>query len=253
MANKNYLFRYTPNQKQKIFGETKLDRVQPFSRDKRLTVMVWNIYKQQRLNWLPFLLEYGKGRDLLLLQEARSSEELLQFSSRHFHVADQVPAIEMPKHAFGVMTLASAYPIYSRPFRKAEPLLRLPKSALITIYPLYDGRLLMVVNVHAVNFSLGVTIYQEQIQSISEHVMRHQGPVIFAGDFNTWSRQRLYMLYTFTRRMGLRPVMFQEDLRKSVFNYPLDFIFYRELEVEQSRVIKTDASDHNPMLVDFIL
>ncbi|PWD83809.1 endonuclease/exonuclease/phosphatase family protein [Ignatzschineria cameli] len=256
MANhKNHLFRFTSNQngKETLHGETRLDRFYPFSKDNRLTVMVWNIYKQQKLNWLPILTEYGKDRDLILLQEAKASEELIQFSKTHFLVGDQVPAIEITKDAYGVMTLASSYPLYSRPFRTTEPFLRLAKSALVTVYPLHDKRLLMVVNVHSVNFSLGVKIYREQIQSIAEHVINHNGPVIFAGDFNTWSRKRRHLLYLFTRRMGLKPVIFNDDYRKAFFNSPLDFVFYRGLRLEKSEVIKTDASDHNPLLVDFRL
>lgn len=256
MANKkNHLFRFTSEQKDRetLHGETRLDRYYPFSKDNRLTIMVWNIYKQQKLNWLSILNEYGKDRDLILLQEAKSSEALVKFSQEHFLVGDQVPAIEITKESYGVMTLASSYPVYSRPFRTSEPFLRLAKSALITVYPLYDKRLLMVVNVHSVNFSLGVKIYREQIQSIAEHVMNHNGPVIFAGDFNTWSRKRLRLLYLFTRRMGLKSVNFDDDHRKSFFNSPLDFVFYRGLRLEKSQVLETDASDHNPLLVDFRL
>lgn len=253
MVQKNHLFRFASHKssRETLYGETRLDRHYPFSKDNRLTVMVWNIYKQQKLNWLSLLKEYGKDRDLILLQEAKASPELLAFSKAHFLVGDQVPAIEITKDAYGVMTLASSYPVYSRPFRTAEPFLRLAKSALITVYPLYDKRLLMVVNIHSVNFSLGVKIYREQIQSISEHVMNHNGPVIFAGDFNTWSRKRLHLLYLFTRRMGLKSVCFDNDCRKSFFNSPLDFVFYRGLILEKSEVIQTDASDHNPLLVNF--
>lgn len=253
MAQKNHLFRFAShkNNRETLYGETRLDRYYPFSKDNRLTVMVWNIYKQQKLNWLSILKEYGKDRDLILLQEAKASDELVKFSKDHFLVGDQVPAIEITKDSYGVMTLASSYPVYSRPFRTAEPFLRLAKSALITIYPLFDKRLLMVVNIHSINFSLGVKIYREQIQSISEHVMNHNGPVIFAGDFNTWSRKRLHLLYLFTRRMGLKPVSFDDDCRKSFLNSPLDFVFYRGLILEKSEVLQTDASDHNPLLVNF--
>ena len=255
MNQKNHLFRFTSGktERETLHGETRLDRYHTFSRDNRLTVMVWNIYKQQKMNWLPILNAYGKDRDLILLQEARASESLIQFSREHFMVSDQVPAIEFTKDSYGVMTLASSYPVYSRPFRTTEPFLRLAKSALVTVYPLYDKRLLMVVNVHSVNFSLGVKIYREQIQAIAELVMNHSGPVIFAGDFNTWSRKRRHLLYLFTRRMGLKTVTFPDDQRKAFFSAPLDFIFYRGLHLEKSEVIKTDASDHNPLLVDFRL
>ncbi len=255
MAPKNHLFRFLSNKKERetLYGETRLDRFFPLAKDNRLSIMVWNIYKQQKLNWLSFLNAHGKDRDLILLQEAQASDELIRFSREHFLVGDQVPAIELTKNSYGVMTLAASYPVYSRPFRTVEPFLRLAKSALVTVYPLHDKRLLMVVNVHSVNFSLGVKIYREQIQSIAEHVMNHNGPVIFAGDFNTWSKKRLHLLYLFTRRMGLKSVSFDHDHRKSFFNSPLDFVFYRGLRLESSEVIETDASDHNPLVANFRL
>jgi len=34
---------------------------------------------------------------------------------------------------------------------------------------------------------------------------------------------------------------------------PLDFVFYRDLKIEQAKIVHTNASDHNPILVDFII
>ncbi len=53
------------------------------------------------------------------------------------------------------MTLSAAHPVYCCPLREREPILRLAKSALVTVYPLPDTRLLMVVNIHAVNLAWG--------------------------------------------------------------------------------------------------
>lgn len=46
----------------------------------------------------------------------------------------------------------------------------------------------MVINIHAINFSIGVEVYGKQLDAIGEQVKRHAGPVIMAGDFNAWSR-----------------------------------------------------------------
>ncbi len=51
----------------------------------------------------------------------------------------------------------------------------------MTVYPLPDTRLLMVVNVHAVNFSLGVDVYSKQLLPIGDQIAHHSGPVIMAG------------------------------------------------------------------------
>ncbi len=255
MKQKEYIYRSTKEKERErlYLAEESFILGRPLPTTNYLSIFVWNIYKQQRLDWLTLLKEEESKHDLMLLQEAQSTPPLIKFAREYYEVADHVPAIEMPNLASGVMTLATTLPIYTRSFQQKEPLLRLSKSALITLYPLYDGRLLMVINVHAVNFSLGVEAYETQIKTIANHVMLHDGPMIFAGDFNTWSRPRLYLLYRFARQMGLRPVTFKQDRRTAVFNLPLDFIFYRELTLLESAVIETNASDHNPLTARFQL
>jgi len=214
--------------------------------------MVWNIFKQQRADWLSVLQSFGKDAQLVLLQEAQTTPELIHFATSNYLAADQVPAIALPQHPSGVMTLSAAHPVYCCPLREREPLLRLSKSALVTVYPLLDGRLLMVVNIHAVNFSIGVDVYSKQLDPIGEQIANHKGPVVMAGDFNAWSRQRINALFSFASNIWLREVRFPSDLRRRAFGKPLDFIFYRDLNVQNASVMETQASDHNPLLVEFL-
>src|SRR5476649_3051099 len=44
-----------------------------------LRVMVWNIFKQQRADWLSVLQGFGKDAQLVLLQEAQTTPELIRF------------------------------------------------------------------------------------------------------------------------------------------------------------------------------
>ncbi|QKJ85950.1 hypothetical protein PMPD1_0982 [Paramixta manurensis] len=223
----------------------------PISTEATLRVLVWNIFKQQRADWMSVLQNFGKHAHLVLLQEAQTTPELIHFATSNYLAADQVPAFVLPQHPSGVMTLAAAHPVYCCPLREREPLLRLAKSALITAYPLPDDSMLMVVNIHAVNFSLGIDVYSKQLGPIGEQILHHQGPVIMAGDFNAWSRQRINALYRFAREMGLREVRFTDDHRRKAFGRPLDFVFYRDMNVSEASVLVTQASDHNPLLVEF--
>lgn len=218
-----------------------------------LRVMVWNIFKQQRLNWRSVLQDFGKDTQLVLLQEAQSTPELIRFATEHYFTTDQVPAIVLPQHPSGVMTLSAAQPMYCCPLREREPLLRISKSALITVYALRNAQQLMVINIHAINFSLGVEVYGKQLDAIGEQLRCHAGPVVMAGDFNAWSRSRINALYQFASGMALREVRFADDRRRRTFGRPLDFVFYRGLSVMQSSVLVTQASDHNPLLVEFRL
>ncbi|UVK77092.1 MAG: endonuclease/exonuclease/phosphatase domain-containing protein YafD [Sodalis sp. Fle] len=223
----------------------------PLPGSRILRVMVWNIFKQQRANWLSVLQEFGRNAQLILLQEAQTTPELVKYATSHYLAADQVPALIFPQHPSGVMTLSATHPIYCCPLREREPLLRLAKSALVTVYPIHNGQLLMVVNIHAVNFSFGIDVYTKQLEPIGEQILHHYGPVITAGDFNAWSRQRMLALHRFTERMGLGEVTFIDDQRRRTFGRPLDFIFYRDMKVSEASVLVTQASDHNPLLVEF--
>lgn len=216
-----------------------------------LQVLVWNIFKQQRANWLSLLEQFSQHTQLMLLQEAQTTPELVSFATRHYQAADQVPAIGLTAHPSGVMTLSAAHPLYCCPLREREPILRLAKSALVTIYPLTDNQLLMVVNIHAVNFSIGIDVYSKQLLPIADQIAHHQGPVIMAGDFNAWNRSRIDALYRFTHDAALHEVHFYNDRRRRAFGHPLDFVFYRNLHVHQASVLVTSASDHNPLLVEF--
>nr|WP_092518779.1 endonuclease/exonuclease/phosphatase family protein [Xenorhabdus japonica] len=261
-AKKNYAMRYIAGQpveqvfptSKQLLEEAALPRGEPIlASNNELSIAIWNIYKQQRPLWQSVLTSLIEKSDLILLQEAQTTPALLEFIAASGLVADQVPAFAIPQHPSGVMTLASSSPIYCCPLREKEPILRLSKSSLITVYPLPDKRQLMVINVHAINFSLGIDVYSRQLNNIGIHISLHNGPVIFAGDFNAWSRQRLKILERFARRMQLKEVHFNDDHRTIVFGKPLDFIFYRELKVLSAEVVMTGASDHNPLMVNFSL
>lgn len=222
----------------------------PLSTDEKIRVLVWNIFKQQRAEWKSVLKNFGKDAHLVLLQEAQTTPEMVRFATTNYLAADQVPALVLPQHLWCHDAGFGASGVLL-PAARREPILRLAKSALVTVYPLPDTRLLMVVNIHAVNFSLGVDVYSKQLLPIGDQIAHHSGPVIMAGDFNAWSRSRMNALYHFAREMSLREVRFPDDQRRRAFGRPLDFVFYRGLSVHDASVLVTRASDHNPLLVEF--
>ncbi|WJV52904.1 endonuclease/exonuclease/phosphatase family protein [Pectobacteriaceae bacterium CE90] len=261
MRKKTYAMRYVAGQPaEQIFQPVAMQSMKQSSSSGLLLpekdilrVMVWNIFKQQRMDWLSVLQGFGSNTQLMLLQEAQSTPELIRFATTNYLSADQVPAFALPQYPSGVMTLSAVQPMYCCPLREREPLLRLSKSALVTVYSLHGGYKLMVVNIHAINFSFGVEIYSKQLEAIGDQLGCHNGPVIMAGDFNTWSQPRMNALYRFATRMGLMEVCFSDDYRRRSFGRPLDFVFYRDLDVAASSVLVTKASDHNPLLVEFEL
>ena len=226
----------------------------PIDRDGQLNILVWNIYKQQKDNWKAALNRLSAQSDLVLLQEASLTPELKTFVIDKSYSAELVRAFDIFDTSAGVLTLAKSPASKVCAHTAIEPWLRLPKSALLSEYRLSNGETLMVINIHAINFTLGTEDYKNQIEALSKEVEGHNGPLIVAGDFNSWSGARLTELTTQVQQLDLKEVVFTPDERmRFITGLPLDHVFYRGLEIKEAHSIKSNASDHNPLQVNFSL
>lgn len=215
-------------------------------------VTVWNLYKGQRKNWRKGMDSYAKGQDLVLLQESATRPDMLDWLRAGDFQWQQLQAFTQGGVSFGVMTVAKTPQAFVCGVRSPEPLLRIPKSGLVSLYPLQgdpDG--VMVINIHAVNFELGMATFREQLNDLTALVRRHQGPVILAGDFNTWSDKRQFWLNKLVDELGLQEAVPVPDLRRTAFGRPLDHLYYRNLDLVEVSSPATDSSDHNPIIARF--
>ncbi|WP_299792275.1 endonuclease/exonuclease/phosphatase family protein [uncultured Shewanella sp.] len=221
--------------------------------DGRLNVSVWNIYKQKKRNWRRVLNNLSHSSQLVLLQEAGLSEEMVHFiASRSLNVA-MARAFKLFGTSLGVMNLSDAGAINACAFHATEPLIRFAKSALVTHYPLSNGESLLVVNLHGINFDWKLTRYTEQFEALSLELSGHSGPIILAGDFNTWRKDRFELIAEFARRFDLSEAEYHLDERQRFFGLALDHLFYRGLDFHHAESRVTDASDHNPIIAHFTL
>lgn len=222
----------------------------PTLRSPELRVLSWNLHKNGDPGWHADLVRFAAVSDLLLIQEAALTAEL----QRTLHDAAYdwllANAFMLHDHATGVLSAARVRPASACVQRSFEPLLRLPKSAAITRYAL-QGTLqtLVVANVHSINFTLGLRAYRAQLDAIARELADHRGPVIVAGDFNTWSAPRLAIARDVMKRLGLVPVLPPIDTRSRVFGHQVDYVFVRGLDVISAEAPEVHSSDHNPVLV----
>ncbi|EGA63599.1 endonuclease/exonuclease/phosphatase family protein [Vibrio brasiliensis] len=222
--------------------------------DNRINLLVWNIYKQNRDTWRSRLDQYAQGKQLVLLQEASMTPQLKEWISKGQWFGSQVDAFKAFDTTAGVLNLSLDSPSKACAYTELEPWLRLPKSALYALYPLSNGQQLAVVNIHAVNFTYGTEEYHRQLKVLVDELSQHQGPVIVAGDFNSWSEQRLKVMSESLSAVGLKEVNYTSDNRTQfITGLPLDHVFYRGLKLEKAEAPISDASDHNPILVTFHL
>ncbi len=219
----------------------------------QIRLLNWNIFKGKKQSWASDLKGLTSDSDLVLLQEALLVDDFYSHISDHVsvHVAQGFVTKTAPT---GVLTAASAPSLRNDTWHHPEPFLRTSKSALITEYRLSDtSQTLLVANIHSINFSLGTVAFSLQLTDIFAELSAHPGPVLLAGDFNTWRAKRMRILSGLADDCGLQDVAFAEDGRKQVFRRSLDHVFYRGLQCTHAEVIKVSSSDHNPIQASFTL
>ena len=212
-------------------------------------MMSWNIEKSQNPGWEKDFQQLGRGRQLLLIQEAsaesRIGNALPQPLFRAFAAGYTTKSLTS-----GVLTLSSVEPSLQCNLTAWEPWLGTPKATNITEYILADSdHRLLVINLHAVNFTVGQEEFAAQIDALKPILTNHRGPLLVAGDFNTWSNSRGEYLQQFMTEHELSAVEFAEDKRTTFWDLPLDHIYLRGMRSVEARVVVVDTSDHNPLLV----
>ncbi len=214
-----------------------------------LRVLSWNVHKNDDPGWDADLARFAADSDLLLIQEAALSAGLQRVLAAAGYDGLLASSFKLNGHETGVLTAARVRPTSACVQRFFEPLLQLPKSTVITRYGLRGtAETLAVANVHSINFTLGLDDYRAQLEAIAREFAGHRGPVIVAGDFNTWSAMRVELVNDVMHRMNLVPVLPPSDRRSRFLGQQVDYIFVRGLDVVYAEAPEVGSSDHNPVL-----
>jgi endonuclease/exonuclease/phosphatase (EEP) superfamily protein YafD len=213
-----------------------------------IRLLTWNVHKQDDPGWDRDLARFAAANDVVLLQEAvlqPSLREIIEGAGMRWVMASSFIYSDVD---IGVVTGSRKVPLATCTQRVTEPLIRIPKSGMITWYRL-AGReeTLAVVNVHAINFALVLDGYREQLESLGKALESHPGPIVFAGDLNTWSDARNEIVRAVAQRLGLKEIEFKEDKRTLFMGKQLDHIYVRGLDVVEAEAIPVESSDHNPV------
>ena len=213
-----------------------------------IRLLSWNIHKQSDPGWQRDLREFGERNDLVLLQESVLDPPLRNVIDGEGFRWVMASSFLESGIDIGVLTASRIAPVANCTQRVVEPLLRIPKSAVISWFPLQGRRdTLAVVNVHAINFSLSLGAFRAQFAAIGDALERHEGPVIVAGDLNTWTDARADAVRNLARRLHLTEVRFAADRRSHFFGHELDHIYTRDLATVASFATVVKSSDHNPV------
>lgn len=218
-----------------------------------ITLLSWNIGKGSREFWERDLRTMALGKELVILQEVVLNSGIEQQLPEHDH-ASFSRGFTSRSRTTGVATYSKRRPTAECQLSVVEPLLRSRKATSITEFAI-EGRddTLLVVNVHAVNFSVGLGRFRAQMEQIRQIVSVHDGPAIVSGDFNTWRRKRGNVVRAMVDDLALSPVYIADDRRKRFNGHALDHFFIRGLSVGTIETKQVTSSDHNPISVELRL
>lgn len=218
-----------------------------------ISLVNWNIQKGHNPDWIADLATFSDNPHLMVFQEAALDAEAWNTVGNE-HYRSFATGYKTSRSLTGLMTLSTVEPLAQCNLVSVEPWLRSPKATLVTEYALTDtDKTLLVVNIHAINFTFGTRRFKEQINIALAVVDDHDGPVLMSGDFNTWHWRQSAVLQEMTEERGFEVLSFDNDHRTRAFGQVLDYIFVRDLQVLDSSTADYSSSDHNPMYVRFSL
>lgn len=235
-------------------GDIKKTELNP----KSIKLLIWNLYKGQRESFESNFIELVKSKDILILQEMLLDSKMTTLFTKlsDFYLVGATSFMNNGVRT-GVLTAAQSRVHDSKYLRSNfnEPLSKTPKISLLNFYAIRGSKLqLLVVNTHAINFVV-ISEYENQIQDLYMKVKDYAGPIIFAGDFNTWSLGRMEVLKSYTNKLNLKEVYFAKDDRARILGYPLDHVFYSSgIQLVKATVRgDLDGSDHKALEVEFLV
>ncbi|MBN3882005.1 MAG: endonuclease/exonuclease/phosphatase family protein [Nostoc sp.] len=230
-----------------------------------IKVLSWNIAKQNyNKTWVKDFSQIIETYqpNLIFLQEFSlrlEADKLETWLKMNWSFAPNFVDIHHQCYS-GILTAATISPLTKKVIttKHYEPIVRTPKISLVTEYLLSDkSTTLLTINSHLINF-VDLNKFKIQLNELEQALSTHRGPLIFSGDFNTWSRKRAVILNQVTTQLGLTPVIFapheKEKIKRFLLSPPLDHIFYRDISVKKAsaKVLeKICSSDHKPLLAEF--
>ncbi|MFN9115568.1 MAG: endonuclease/exonuclease/phosphatase family protein [Bacteroidota bacterium] len=226
-----------------------------------LKILVWNIHRGDDDLFSYDYQKLTRDKDLVLLQEANLDSDLARTLKlpklQLVHAESFTSPLSSTK--MGVATLSKAAPVTNVGLKSPVTELKTttPKVSLIQTFRLSGTRqTLLVANVHAINFVPNVD-FVKHIAQISKAIAFHRGPMIVAGDFNTWNVDRLIYLDKILSVIKLKRVDFPAGRTRfpsigyilgTLTGGELDHVYVRGLKVIDSHVeVTVTTSDHKPL------
>ena len=230
---------------------------------KNVKLVVWNILKATEESFIKDFNSFGRDTDIFMLQEVDNSDEFFKaYESYPNHQIHFGTSFNYRRGMWGGERFLSGTAISSDVdvldsgmirSKKKEPFVKTPKVVTWAKFPVTGKKDLLVVNIHGLNMTRNKH-FKAQLDECEEIILAHDGPVIFAGDFNTSDEEKLNAMWTLAWKTKLKTVTFENDQRKrSRFSkIIIDWTLAKGIEVKSSEVYSSlKGSDHKAMGVTF--
>ncbi len=238
-----------PEQCRQLIGQTQAGSNRDAFDPGDIQILNWNLQKGQKRGWQSDLELLAARSQLVMIQEA-SLDAAMTDPGGPARFAAFAPGYRTRSSITGVLTLSEVMPLAHCSLTSHEPWLGTPKATSISEYALNGSdETLVVVNIHAVNFTFGVSDYRRQLQQIRTALQDHRGPVIMTGDFNSWRLRRQHLLQQLVDDLGLKAPEYKLDNRVRVFGHAIDHIYIRGFSSQPAISPVVTSSDHNPLVV----
>lgn len=209
-----------------------------------VTLISWNAHKLADTNFFYDLKKLSAGADLMMVQEAVHTTAWQAAFASHMPFAFSFnKSFCWDDTANGVLTasrlgLDKNLALLSPGTEPGSFTHKVSGYSQILI----GGKTVHVINTHALNFNVGIA-FEDQIDQLAKFMAQLQGPIIWAGDFNTWNPLRTDYLNEKAKTLGLTHVTPTNDSRFLV----LDHIYVRGLTAVSAEVLDLKSSDHYPL------
>ena len=245
----SWIFNEPEPDKRLVFHNSSLEKT-TFQPEDAIKLLVWNIHKEDRPSFLTTFEGLLEESNLILLQETLLTPQILElYENSDF---SWMTGISFFRRGMGtgvsggfLFETKNAVALESP---STEPFVRTPKMSLFFDIPIAGSKqVIKVITIHALNFVRSKT-FAKHIAQVLKQVEDHNGPLIFAGDFNDWSRKKSRMLQEMIESHNLQKVIFDKNQSTKI-----DHIFIRGFEVVHSQIVETNESDHKPLMTELRL
>jgi endonuclease/exonuclease/phosphatase (EEP) superfamily protein YafD len=218
-----------------------------------IKVLLWNVFKCKKKGWQEDFITLMRDKDLILLQEAILNSPFdiyFKKSLQHQWMMARSFRNMRTNIETGVKTgsTVAAKKHHFSASNHSEPFTKTKKMLLATLYPLHKlEESLLVINIHIINF-VSYDKFTAHLDQVFKALQHHNGPILLAGDFNTWNRKRFRGFNNLALSFGLVEVEIKRQPRLNHFFQNLDHIYCRGLEVIDAHVhTHIHSSDHYPI------